>query len=213
MNKSSISFYIASPEALSLKTHDFKNITAYESLKNLIQSLPHENLGEIHFYKVENALIDNPWRCDDTGCIEGYLRKGEIVTEVKCFFEKDEFPDDTVPIWLIAKYLNDIDDSEESKNIRIKYLKHFEKHSGIVATIIEHLSPKDLSNEMLIALAASDRYNVRFGLLNMKDANTLPQHILRILSHDHDPNIEVKATKLRSENNISPCFYPWVDKS
>lgn len=94
-----------------------------------------------------------------------------------------------------------------------KYLKHFEKHSGIIATIIEHLSPKDLPNEMLITLAASDHYSVRFGLLNMKDANTLPQHILRILSHDHDPNIEVKAIKLRSENNISPCFYPWGDIS
>lgn len=213
MNKSSISFYIASPEALSLETHDFKNITAYESLKNLIQNLPQENPGKIHFYEIKNALIDDPWRCSDTGCIEGDLWKGEIVTEVKCLFEKDEFPDDTAPIWLIAKYLNDIDDSEKSKNIRIKYLKHFEKHSGIVATIIEHLSPKDLSNEMLITLATSDHYNVRFGLLNMKNANTLPQHILRILSHDHDPNIEVKAAKLRSENNISPCFYPWGDKS
>ena len=212
MNKSPISFCIASKEALSLgEMHEFKNTIAYENIKNLIQNLPSEDPGEIHFYKVENALIDDPCRCNDTGYIEGDLWKGEIVTEVKCLFEKDKFPDDTTPIWLIAKYLNDIDDSEESKNIRIKYLKHFEKHSSIVATIIEHLSPKDLPNEMLIALAASDHYNVRFGLLNMKDANTLSQHILRILSHDHDPNIQVKATKLRSENNISLCFYPWSE--
>ena len=45
-------------------------------LKNLIQNLPQENPGEIHFYEIENALIDDPWRCSDTGYIEGNLWKG-----------------------------------------------------------------------------------------------------------------------------------------
>lgn len=61
-------------DALSLgEMHEFKNTIAYENIKNLIQNLPLKDPGEIHFYKVENALIDDPWRCDDTGCIESLI--------------------------------------------------------------------------------------------------------------------------------------------
>ena len=89
MNKSPISFYIASKEALSLgEMHEFKNTIAYENIKNLIQNLPLKDPGEIHFYKVENALIDDPWRCDDTGCIESLIWKADVMEEVKELFPK-----------------------------------------------------------------------------------------------------------------------------
>lgn len=98
MNKSPISFYIASKEALSLgEMHEFKNTTAYENIKNLIQNLPSEDPGEIHFYKVENALIDDPWRCDDTSCIEGNIWKADVIEEIKEIFPKGELPGKDTP--------------------------------------------------------------------------------------------------------------------
>lgn len=94
MTKSPISFYIASKEALSLgEMHEFKNTIAYENIKNLIQNLPSEDPGEIHFYKVENALIDDPRRCDDTGCIESLIWKADVIEEVKELFPKNELPE------------------------------------------------------------------------------------------------------------------------
>ena len=61
MNKSPISFYITSKEAMSLgKMHEFKNTVGYESLKNLIQDLPLKDPGEIHFYEVEKRTYRRP---------------------------------------------------------------------------------------------------------------------------------------------------------
>lgn len=98
MNKSPISFYIASKETLSLsEMHEFKNTIAYENIKNLIQNPPLKDPGEIHFYKIENALIDDPWRCNDTGYIESLIWKGEVVTEVKELFPKGELPEKNAP--------------------------------------------------------------------------------------------------------------------
>lgn len=126
MNKSPISFYIASKEALSLgEMHEFKNTIAYENIKNLIQNLPSEDPGEIHFYKVENALIDDPWRYDDTGYIESLIWKADVMEEIKELFPKDELPEKNTPDWLIIKHLRNIAISKDSKNEIIGYLEHF----------------------------------------------------------------------------------------
>ena len=209
MNKSPISFYIASPETLSLETHDFKNITAYESLKNLIQNLPQENPGEIHFYEIENALIDDPWRCDDTGCIESNLWKADVVQEIKELFPKGELPDKDTPDWLIIKHLRSIAISKDPESTIVEYLEHFNNKPKIQAEAIKLLRPKDLSFETLLNLAASDDASIRQALLRIRNRSTLPFVILQILSHDKNPDIEIEALDLRQENNLSPCFYPW----
>lgn len=54
---------------------------------------------------------------------------------------------------------------------------------------------------------------INLDLLRIRNRNTLPFVILRILSHDKNPDIEIEALDLRSENNLSPCFYPWSDES
>lgn len=214
MNKSPISFYIASKESLSLgEMHEFKNAIAYENIKNLIQNLPSEDPGEIHFYKIENALIDDPWRCDDTGCIEGTVWKADVVREIKEIFPKDELPDKDAPDWLIIKHLRHIAVSKDSESIIVEYLEHFNNKPEVQAVAIELLTPMDLSFETLIYLAASDNPGVRKALLRIRNRNTLPFVVLQILSHDKNPDIEIEALDLRSENNLSPCFYPWSDKS
>lgn len=213
MNKSSISFYITSREALSLETHDFKNTTAYESLKNLIQSLPEKDPSEIHFYEVDNALIDDPWRNGDTGCIEGLLLKADVIKEIKELFPKGELPSKDTPDWLIIKHLRHIAISKDSESTIVEYLEHFNNKPEVQAVAIKLLTPRDLSFETLVYLAASDNPDVRKALLRIRNRSTLPLVILQILSHDNNPDIEIEALDLRSENNLSPCFYPWGDKS
>lgn len=213
MNKSPIPFYITSKEALSLDTHDFKNTVAYESMKNLIQSLPKKNPGEIHFYKVENVLMDDPWRCDDTDSIEGNLWKADVIEEIKEVFPKGELPDKDTPDWLIIKHLRGIAISKDSESKIVEYLEHFSNKPDIQAEAIKLLRPKDLSFETLVYLAASDDAGLRQALLRIRNRSTLPFVVLQILSHDKNPDIEIEALDLREENNLSPCFYPWSDKS
>ena len=209
MNKSPISFYIASKEALSLKEmHEFKNTIAYENIKNLIQNLPPKDPGEIHFYKVENALIDDPWRCDDTGCIESLIWKADVMEEVKELFPKDELPDKDAPDWLIIKHLRNAVHSENAKDTIVRYLKHFNNKPEVQAFALECLTPMDLSFEILVSLVASDNAGIRQALLRMKNRDTLPFVILQILSHDKNVDIEIEALDLRQENNLSPCLYP-----
>ena len=209
MNKSPISFYITSKEALSLgEMHEFKNTIAYENIKNLIQNLPLKDPGEIHFYKVENALIDDPWRYDDTGYIESL-----IMEEVKELFPKGKLPEKNAPDWLIIKHLRNIAISKDSESTIVEYLEHFNNKPEVQAEAIKLLTPKDLSFETLVYLAASDNPGIRQALLRIRNRSTLPFVILRILSHDNNPDIEIEALDLRSENNLSPCFYPWGDKS
>lgn len=214
MNKSPISFYITTKEALSLgEMHEFKNTITYENIKNLIQNLPLKDPSEIHFYKVENALIDDPWRCDDTGCIESLIWKADVMEEVKELFPKNELPEKNAPDWLIIKHLKNIAISKDSENEIITYLEHFNNKPEVQAVAIELLTPRDLSFETLVYLAASDNPGVRKALLNIRNRSTLPLVILQILSHDNNPDIEIEALDLRSENNLSPCFYPWSNKS
>lgn len=212
MNKSPISFYITSKETLSLEEmHEFKNTIGYENLKNLIQNLPLKDPGEIHFYEVENALINNPWQCDDTGCIEGLIWRGSVIKEVKELFEKDTLPEKDTPDWLIIKHLKNIAISKDSKNEIIRYFEHFNNKPEVQSVAIELLTPKDLSFETLIYLAASDNPGVRKALLRIRNRSTLPLVVLQILSHDNNPDIEIEALDLKSENNLSPCFYPWSE--
>ena len=56
-----------------------------------------------------------------------------------------------------------------------------------------------------------DDPDVRKALLHIRNRNTLPLVVLQILSHDNNPDIEIEALDLRSENNLSPCFYPWSE--
>lgn len=213
MNTSPISFYITSPEALSLDTHDFKDTVAYESVRNLIQSLPSKDPGEIHFYKIENVLINDPWRCDGTGCIGGNIWKADVIEEIKEIFPKGELPGKDTPDWLIIKHLKHIAISKDSESTIVEYLEHFNNKTDVQAEAIKLLRPKDLSFETLVYLAASDNPDIRQALLRIRNRSTLPFFILRILSHDKNPDIEIEALDLRSENNLSPCFYPWSDKS
>lgn len=114
----------------------------------------------------------------------------------------------STPDWLIIKHLRHIAISKDSESTIVEYLEHFNNKPEVQAIAIELLTPKDLSFETLIYLAASDNPGVRQALLRIRNRNTLPFVILQILSHDKNTDIEIEALDLRTENNLSPYFYP-----
>lgn len=192
-----------------------EKIKIYNCLNKFLKSLPKEKPEHFYFYGIN--LIDPTIGASENEIIEfeitSFFWKADVMEEIKELFPKDELPEKNAPDWLIIKHLKNIAISKDSKNEIIGYLEHFNNKPEVQAVAIELLTPRDLSFETLIYLAASDNPGVRKALLNIRNRSTLPLVILQILSHDNNPDIEIEALDLRSENNLSPCFYPWSDKS
>ena len=203
MNKSPISFYIASKEALSLgEMHEFKNTIAYENIKNLIQNLPSEDPSEIHFYKVENALIDDPWRCNNTGCIESLIWKANVMEEIKELFPKGELPDKDTPDWLIIdqlnylKALNDSDDYEPEVITGVcQDLVHDTNYSMKVReTAAKCLYTEEMDIEAMVDILGMEP-DIRTAFISENISENFPDIILELLKYDENEYIRQLAKK------------------